>query len=73
MPGDDHYRRENDRLLGELSANLVNLTRELREFNERLDEVEAQLNKGKGALAAVMFISGAAGYLAERFLNGFRV
>jgi chromosome segregation ATPase len=67
------YRRETDRLLGELSANLGNVARTAENLAEKLETLEArlrhmesQISSGRGAIAVLMAFSGVLGYLAER-------
>lgn len=70
------YRRETDRLLGELSANLGNVARtaenladKMESLEVRLRHMESQISNGRGALAMLMAFSSMAGYFAERIWN----
>lgn len=67
------YRRETDRLLGELSANLGNVARnaenladKMEALEVRLRHMESQISNGRGALAVVMALGGVVGYFAEK-------
>lgn len=62
----DLDRRSDDRTIGQLTYAVESLTREVHEIKVKVDNIEAQANKWKGAFAVVVAFGGIVGWFADK-------
>jgi hypothetical protein len=63
---DGAERRSTDRTIGQLTYAVETLSREIHEIRLKVDNIEAQANKWKGAFAVVIAFGGIVGWFADK-------
>lgn len=65
--------RHNDAIIGQLTAQVQVLTVEVSRLRERMEDMQAKLNTGRGMLISVLMVAGGAGAaLTEVFGRFFK-
>jgi F0F1-type ATP synthase assembly protein I len=67
--GDD--RRSADRTIGQLTYAVEALTKEIHEIKIKVDNIEAQANKWKGAFAVIVALGAVLGWFADKLAGLF--
>lgn len=62
--GDD--RRSTDRTIGQLTYAVESLTKEVHEIKVKVERIEEQANKWKGAFAVMIALGGIVGWFADK-------
>jgi F0F1-type ATP synthase assembly protein I len=74
MPTDDRSsdRRLNDQAIGKLTYSIEQLTNDVHEIRTKVEAIEAQANRWKGAFTALLAIGGVIGWFADKIASFVR-
>jgi hypothetical protein len=63
---DGAERRSDDRTIGQLTYAVETLSREIHEIKVKVDNIEAQANKWKGAFGVIIALGAVVGWFADK-------